>query len=278
MEVGQLNKLKIGAIIQARLTSSRLPGKVLMNLPMNGTTRMIDQIIFRCKRAKKLDDVILATSIDKSDNELVKYIGTATNVHRGSLDNVLDRYFECASHYGLNHIVRITGDNPCIDPYIIDQTIEFHLISGNDYTKTIGLPIGLNIEIISFKAIEIANKEAKTSYQKEHVTCYIIDNLQKFKLGSLNFNEYEAITNFRLTVDYPSDFSLVNLIYNSLGDKFSLSDINNLILKYSWLQEINDNFQKKEFASLNEELKTAIIQLEKIELKNASQILKNTLE
>lgn len=269
--------MKVGAIIQARLTSSRLPGKVLLNLPFSGKEKMIDQIIFRSKAANKVDEVMLATSTESSDNLLVDHVAPTINVYRGSLENVLSRYYKCASLYHIDHIVRITGDNPCIDPVIIDQAIDFHIVNYNDYTKTEGLPVGVNIEIVSFKAIKTANKQAVKSYQKEHVTPYITDNPSIFKIGTLKIEGYESLTKLRLTVDYPSDFSLVNLLYNYLGKEFSLTEINSINLIHPWLFEINTNFQKRIFHSTKEELDVAIDQLERLEMKKASSILKNAI-
>lgn len=267
----------VGAIIQARVSSSRLPGKVLFNLPANGKKAMIDQIISRCKIAKKLTNVVLATSSENSDKELVDHIGHSIAVYTGSLPNVLNRFYECASIHGMDHIVRITGDNPCIDPVYIDKTIDFHIENTNDYTYTNGLPIGLNIEILSYNALKKANENANQNYELEHVTPYIKGRKSEFKNGSLSFTGFENILDLRLTVDYPNDFSLINLLYDYLGDDFSINMLSELIDELPWLRNINLNHQKKIYKSQNEELEVAINELGKLELNKSVSILRKYL-
>jgi spore coat polysaccharide biosynthesis protein SpsF len=267
----------IGAIIQARVSSSRLPGKVLFNLPANGNKKMIDQIISRCKAAKKISTIVLATSTHHSDEELVNHVVYTDLVYTGSLTNVLNRYYECATIYKMDHIVRITGDNPCIDPVFIDKAIDFHLENDNDYTYTQGLPIGLNIEILSYKALKIANNNAKQEVEKEHVTPYIKGNESLFKNRILIFAGFEHISDLRLTVDYANDFSMINLLYNYLGDEFSINNVMDLITKFPWLKSVNVNLQKQIYKSQHEELEVAIKELEKLELNKSSDILKKYL-
>ena len=144
------------AIVQARLSSSRLPGKVLR--PIMGRAMILYELE-RLSRSRRIDNIVLATSEDESDDPLAETVCSAGYaVFRGSLNDVLARYYHCAAAYGAEHVVRITGDCPLIDPAVVDRVIECHLNEGNDYTSnTIGeatYPDGLDTEVMRLTALE----------------------------------------------------------------------------------------------------------------------------
>ena len=226
------------AITQARMSSSRCPGKVLKSIlgyPMAWHQWE------RMQRAQSLDQSILATSIDSSDDPLAEYF-TQNNqlVFRGSLNNVLNRYYECAQYYQATHVVRLTADCPLIDPAIIDKTVEYHLKNNNDYTSSSLFPVGMSVEVCRFKVLETAYYEAKLRSQREHVTLFIYQHPELFKLGKL-LNK-EDLSHLRLTVDYPEDFELVVQIYQKLypqNPHFTMNDVLTLLKEEPELIKIN---------------------------------------
>ena len=162
--------MKITGVIQARTSSKRLPNKVL--LPVLEKPLILHQIE-RIKRSKMLDQIILATSLHHSDNELFEILNkNEVNTFRGSLDNVLERFYQCAKKFNSDVIVRLTGDCPLNDPDLIDEIIQFYLESNFSYignsidSDKLTVPDGFDIEIFSFSILEKAYKEAKLPQRK----------------------------------------------------------------------------------------------------------------
>lgn len=233
MEVGHYKKIKIGVIIQARMGSSRLPGKVLLHLPINSDRTILDQIL---RRIPEGIDTIIATSVNSKDDKIAKVY---KNVFRGSENDVLSRFYNCAKQFGFNHIIRLTGDNPIIDTQILKGVINKHIESEMDYSETIGLPLGTNFEIIGFSALKEAYYSAKLKYEREHVTSFVRENkLSNFKTQVIKFNHNP---NLRLTVDYPSDYAFINLLFGKLGDEFDIEDVERFIKQNPWAAEINQD-------------------------------------
>ena len=146
--------MKIGAILQARTSSTRLPGKVLKELPLGSGITALGQMIRRLKKSQKIDEIIVATTEEKSDDAIVQ-VAEKENVKyfRGSLTDVLGRYYLAAKENRLDIVVRITGDCPCIDPQIVDLVIERHLGEKGDMTSNVvkrSYPDGLDVEVLSF--------------------------------------------------------------------------------------------------------------------------------
>ncbi len=229
------------AIIQARMSSSRLPGKVLKKI--SGKPMLALQIE-RIQRSVGINQLIVATSTRDDDNPietLCRKIGIGC--FRGSLDDVLDRFFRAAKIYQPKHVVRLTADCPLTDPEIIDRVIRLHLGHGYDYTSNIRPPTwpdGMDIEIFRFSCLEEAAREAKLPSEREHVTPFIQNRPQQYTLGNLE-NEQDFSTH-RLTVDETVDFEKVKRIYSSLYPRksdFSLKDILDLIQSDTELSLIN---------------------------------------
>ena len=213
------------AILQARMSSTRLPGKVFK--PILGKPMVWHQWL-RMKRSKLINQFVLATSVDFSDDQLVNYFQHMNEqIYRGSLNDVLDRYYKCTLNYKAEHIVRLTADCPLIDPDIIDQVITTHLTHKNDYTAVgKSFPDGLDVEVMRFDALEKAYLQAKTGDEREHVTQYIYKNPNQFKLGYITYSQ--NLAHHRWTVDHPEDFELIDLIYNGLfptDPNFNMQDI-----------------------------------------------------
>lgn len=231
----------IVAILQARFSSTRLPGKVLFDVhgkPM--IIRQIDRIL----QSKKIDKLILATSLNDDDDELCDIVSNyrGVEIYRGDLDNVLDRFYQAVKNINPQEVVRLTGDCPLVDAEIIDQIIELHFKSSNDYTSNTlppSYPDGLDVEIFSFEALTEAWKSASLPSELEHVTSYIRKNPEKYKIGNLQSNiDYSKI---RLTVDEIEDYNLILHVYkNFLPDiLFSFNEIIAFLLKNKALLKIN---------------------------------------
>ncbi len=215
------------AIIQARVSSTRLPEKIL--LPILGEPMLYRQIE-RVKRCKMINSIIVATSDDKSDDPIEKLCSdNMIDFFRGSLNDVLDRYYQAAKIYKPDHIIRLTGDCPLIDPNTIDKVVCFHLEGGYDYTSNIierTYPDGLDVEIFTFECLEQTWKEAELPSRREHVTPFIYQHPYRFKIGSIT-NEVN-LSHLRWTVDEREDFELVSKIYKNLytnNPEFTMKDV-----------------------------------------------------
>lgn len=197
------------AIIQARMSSTRLPGKVLM--PIWGSPMLL-VIYERVKQSRKIDQVWVATSIDKTD---IPIFDLCHN-HRifcfpGSLNDVLDRFYWAAQMCGPEHIVRITGDCPLIDSNHIDSVICHHIKGEYDYTRDYGFADGLDVECMTFSALCQAWRDSKLPYDREHVTPYFYNNPQLFKLG--RFENEKDESNIKWSVDIIEDLVKVRRYY-----------------------------------------------------------------
>lgn len=248
----KLENQKVGIIIQARMGSTRLPGKVLKILYKKDT--ILDVLIKRLKLCKFVDEIIIATTRDKRNASIVN-LAKSHNISFfiGSENNVLKRYYKAAKKYNLNIIVRVTSDNPLMDPIIIDNMILFFKEKNFDYItnphgKT-NFPIGLGLEIISFRSLEIAHNLAKSKFDKEHITPFIVKNPNLFNLKFYDVNDVKKINNLRLTIDEKEDLIMVRKLYKrllGLGKdlEFSIYDIINTIEKFPELLEINRNIKQ----------------------------------
>ena len=205
------------AILQARMSSSRLPGKVMA--PVLGEP-MIGRQVERLRRARRIDELIVATSTDPSDDPLAAYcerLGLA--VFRGSLGDVLERYRAALAAYPkAQAVVRLTADCPLTDPAVIDRVIEHHHAADADYTSnTLGVrtyPHGLDTEVIRPGALVDAAERAEDPYEREHVTPYIYRRPKVYRLAGVSRPTSLAV--LRWTVDFPQDLAFVRQVYERL--------------------------------------------------------------
>ena len=236
------------AILQARVSSSRLPSKVLM--PILGRPMLALQIE-RLRRSKRIDKLVLATSTDSTDDEL-EVLASHENVEvfRGSLDDVLDRFYQGAKKFSPEHVVRLTGDSPLTDPMLIDTIIDEHIKDGWDYTTNAveaTWPDGLDVEIFKFNCLEEAWREAKLPSQREHVTPFINRQPERFKVRHVKGDS--DLSALRWTVDEPLDFELVSAIYGALYPQnaaFTTQDILDLLQKRPELRTLNTQHARNE--------------------------------
>ena len=258
--------MKIAAIIQARTSSTRLPGKVLKELPYASGITCLEQVIRRLKKSKKLNNIIIATTKEKKDNEIINIVKKEdVKYFRGSKENVLSRYYFAAKENNIDLIVRITSDCPCIDADITDLTIDDHINKMADYTSNSLIrtyPHGLDVEVFNFNALGKAHKNATKDYEKEHVTPYINRNPQKFKINIVKAPKELYAPDIRVTLDTEEDYALLCAVFDYLYPKnkyFNAHDIVNLFNERPWIKLINKKIiQKKIFNTLEEELEEAV--------------------
>ena len=237
------------AVLQARFSSSRLPGKVLM--PILGEPMLLHQIK-RIRYSKMIDKLVVATSVNSSDDGIEKLcIDNDIAVFRGSLDNVLDRFYQCSKSYHPQHVVRLTGDCPVTDWQVIDRAIGHHLSTDSDYTSNIlppTYPDGLDVEISRFSALEEAWRCSSLPTELEHVMPYI-RNKHNFK--KFNLECEEDLSKHRWTVDNIEDFEFIKQIYQELypkDSKFCTSTILRLLDKKPYIKNINYHIERNEGA------------------------------
>jgi spore coat polysaccharide biosynthesis protein SpsF len=205
------------AILQARMTSTRAPGKVLA--PILGEP-MIGRQIERLRRCRRIDQLVVATSVEASDDVLVRWCqdaGVAT--HRGPLDDVLSRFAGAAAAFPrARALVRLTADCPLADSQVIDQVIDHHLASGADYTNntapTRTYPHGLDVEVMRPEILGQAQAKATSPYEREHVTPFIYGHPAMFRLEGVSRSP--SLAHLRWTVDYPRDLEFVREVYGAL--------------------------------------------------------------
>lgn len=195
----------VGIIIQARMGSSRLPGKILMDYEGN---TLLGHIISRLERLDYPAEKVIATSVLPKDDVVEGFCQKSGVIcFRGSEENVLERYFECARKYGFSQIVRMTGDNPFPDISELDRLINYHIECGHDFSENYSvLPIGVGMEIISFDALKESLINAELPKHFEHVDEYILDYLELYKHGTLKVNSEKNCPDLRLTVDTWEDY------------------------------------------------------------------------
>ena len=239
--------MKIGVIVQARTSSTRLPGKVLKELPSGSGITVLEHAINRVKQSSKINKVVVATTKDKADSAIVKIAkNTKVGCFKGSRDDVLSRYYFAAAKDRFDVVVRITSDCPCVDPKIIDSAIKTHLKEKSDYTSNTvkrSYPHGLDVEVFNFNVLEDAHKRAKTKYDREHVTSYIYKNKNKFKITHIKAPSKLNAPDVRITLDTKADHMLLSALFRFLYKKnknFSSYDIIKLFEKRPWLLLINN--------------------------------------
>lgn len=240
--------MKIAAIIQARMGSTRLSGKVMKDIK---DRTVLSHVIERVKQSKLIDEIIIATTIHERDNVIENEAIKCSKVYRGSEEDVLSRYYLAAKENNIDIIVRITSDCPVIDSNVIDEIVNFYLKGKYDIVTNAGsdisqrtFPRGLDTEVFSFEVLEDAFNNGREKYHREHVTPYIYENSNKihyFK-NDINYSMY------RWTLDTEEDFELISEIYNRLykgTHDFYLQDIVEVFKKEPKLFTINSHIEQK---------------------------------
>ncbi len=229
------------AVLQARTSSSRLPGKVLQDLagrPM--LARQCERIL----RATRIDRLVIATSEEESDAPvavLAEELGIAC--YRGSLQDVLGRFHGAATEYSATHVVRLTGDCPLTDPQLIDHVIDAHIDGGFDFTSNAldrTYPKGLDAEACTRAALGVAAREATTRAEREHVTPFFYTHPERFRIGSVRQAEDHSALCW--CVDEPEDLEFVRTVYGRLlptNPAFTTSEVMDLLAREPTLAHYN---------------------------------------
>lgn len=241
--------MNVVCIIQARMGSTRLPGKVMLDLC--GET-VLGHVIERVKKVENIDEIVVATTTKEDDSiiveEALKY---GVKVFRGSEEDVLSRYYYAAKENEADVVVRITSDCPLIDPEIVDEMLNkfksLYKKNEVDYlsnTLDRTFPRGLDTEVFSFKQLEVAYSKAKEKYQREHVTPFIYENSNNifYYKNDIDYSKY------RWTLDTKEDFELISKIYEELYKEqhdFYLNDIIELFRIKPELFNINSHIEQK---------------------------------
>ncbi|KUG25635.1 n-acetylneuraminate cytidylyltransferase [hydrocarbon metagenome] len=242
-----MNEIRIVTVVQARTSSSRLPNKIL--LEVLGKPLLI-RLLERISTSKLVGKIVVATSTEKDDNPIEKLCKENNiEIYRGSLNDLLDRHYQVAKIFNADAVVKIPSDCPLIDPSVIDKVIEHFLdnIDKYDYVSNLHpatYPDGNDVEIISFKTIERAWKEATKIFEREHTTPYIWENKDKFRIGNVEWETgLDYSTTHRWTIDYEEDYLFIKAVYDELYKKktnFGINDILNLLKEKPYIYRINE--------------------------------------
>ena len=241
--------MKTAIITQARMTSTRLPGKVLKTIL---DKPLLEYHVERLQRSKLADDVIVATTLNSADDLIVKWCeDNRVHYFRGSENDVLSRYYYAAKHYDVDVVARVTSDCPLIDPAVIDKVIFYFLSAVDKYhcvSNTIRrtYPRGMDVSVFSFDVLKEINLKATSQLNREHVTSFIYENPQTYLFGNVEWGR--DASEHRWTVDTIEDFSLVRIIIEELypnKTNFSLLDCLNFIEKNPELKKINSHIEQK---------------------------------
>jgi len=239
--------MKVTAIIQARMASSRLPGKVLMEVLGRP---LLSYQIERLHFSERIDDIIIATTMKKEDDPLAELAcKEGLKAFRGSEDDVLDRYYQVAKRHNAEHIMRLTADCPLVEPSVCDSIAAAYFLSGCDYVKTgETFAEGLDCEVFSFRALEKAWKNAKLKSEREHVTLYFRNQPELFEVKTIN-NETDD-GKYRLTVEQEEDYFVVKAIIENLYagtyDYIRINEVKSFLKSNPEIFEINRNILRNE--------------------------------
>ena len=240
--------MSIGAVIQARLGSTRLPKKVFLML--QGKT-VLEHIVNRVKSARNVDDVIVATTERIEDSEIVQFCrDRMIKVFAGSEKDVLDRFYRAALTHSFSHIIRITADCPLLDAELVDAIIHNHIKENADYTSNVleeTFPDGEDIEIMTFEALTKAWQMATLASEREHVTPFIRNNPALFKLR--NITSRENLSSKRWTLDEPRDYEFIQAVYNGIYQRdnlFGMQSVLDFLKENPGIEAINQGISRNE--------------------------------
>lgn len=235
------------AIIQARLGSSRMPKKVLAEL---GGVPVLKHLIDRAYAVPLIDEVVVATTVNVIDDAIVTWCSeNKTNVYRGHEKDVLSRFFHCATQFGADTVVRLTADDPLKDPTLISTALELFFSESSDYVSNNLLETfaeGMDVEVIGYKAMRKAHLNAKKESEREHVTPYIKNRPDLFRLT--NFESDQNWADLRLTLDYPCDLEVMELVLSHFepGSFPSHQELCQFLMDFPAVRALNSHIIRNE--------------------------------
>ena len=235
---------KATAILQGRVASTRLPGKVL--LPLLGKP-VIQHVYERILHCRNLDRIIVATSVNPEDDPIAHmFQQQGVPVFRGSAEDPLDRYYKTATQFHLSHVVRIMSDCPLVDPLIVDDIVAGYFHGGYDLFYLTGeFPTGLDVTVFSYPALEKNWQEATLRSEREHITPYMNKHPELFKVGSIH--KFKGLLRHRWVMDYHQDYLFMQQIYKALyqpGKIFLSDDIVKFLNEHPHLLAINGHIPR----------------------------------
>jgi spore coat polysaccharide biosynthesis protein SpsF len=243
------DNIKIAAILQARMGSTRFPGKVLSDI---AGKPLISHIVQRIRATEKINTIILATTKLQDDDELASFAKkNEIHCYRGEVDDVLARFYGAATQYKIDIIIRICCDDPLIDHIMLNELIDLHIETHSDYTSTSHVrtfPMGIEAEVFNYNILEKAFNCANKEYEREHVTPYIYENPDLFKISFLEATGKLRRPDLRLTVDTQEDMKLVQEIFSNLyndGRLFNACDVIDFLDSHPEYLLINKNVNQK---------------------------------
>jgi len=242
-----IKKPKVVIFIQARMSSTRLPGKVMKKVLGK---ELLLHMVNRVKRAKTVDEIVVITSTNNRDNQIVDLcVQNNIKYYRGKEENLLDRHYQAAKIYNADFVVKIPSDCPLTDPNIIDQVISFWLENQDKYDYVSNyhpptFPDGLDVEGCPFSVLEIAWREAKKPYEREHTMPFIWDNPQRFRVGNITNPLGNMFLTHRWTIDYQEDFLFLKRVFEEFENKpnFQMEDILTLLKEKPEIAKINQKY------------------------------------
>lgn len=236
---------KLVAIVQARMGSSRLPGKVLKPL---GERPLIILLLERLKQSQLIDEIVLATSTNPENDELCRVVEShGFKTFRGDEDDVLSRFYQCALAYDATDIVRITGDSPLLSRHVCDDLIEDYFNKQADYAYlSERFAEGVDCEVVSFQALSHAHVNAKQASEREHVTLYIYQHEQDFHVIELNNTQDDS--HYRFTVDNQEDYQVVEHIVDHFQDSIAITyqEIKQFLDENPLIKSLNQHIVRNE--------------------------------
>ncbi len=237
--------LKTIVIIQARMGSSRLPGKVLMPL---GKSIVLDYVVKRCKRIKEVSEVIVATSTLEQDDAIARWCEESqVSYFRGSEDDVLSRYVQCANQSKPDYVIRVTSDCPFVDYEMASEMIQQMKTCPSDYVKVKGqLPRGLVVEMFAYSTLKYIDKHGTEPRHREHVTYYGYEFPHEFKTTVYNAPKVICEPSLRITLDTKEDYALCQRIADYFDDMFvNCTDVVKYLLDHPNVAKLNAHIEQK---------------------------------
>lgn len=235
------------AFVQARMGSTRLAGKVLAEIEGKP---VLEHVLTRAEAAPAVDEVVVVTTIEAGDLPILRFCADrGTRVYAGSEDDVLDRYYQAARLVGADQVIRITADCPLLDPGVLEEVVQQHLREGADYTSNVinpTFPDGLDVEVLTFKALHRAWNGSTRSSEREHVTLHIRNNEGQFRLSS--YERQQDLSSYRWTLDQPEDLEFVRAVYSWLGGSalFGMQQVLELLRREPELTGLNTGIGRNE--------------------------------
>lgn len=227
------------AVVQARLSSTRLPAKVLKLI---GSKEVLRHVADRLANCRLIDEVVIATTTDRADDPLVEFCRQhGLTCFRGERDDVLSRFYHCAVEHSATAVVRVTSDQPLVDSTLVDRTIGLFREKSADYAANNlrkNFPHGLDVEVISFAALAESHQRATKTPEREHVTQYVRHRPEAYHLENLDAGgDWKDI---RITLDYEDDYQMIVLVMRLLGEQADFQSIIDLFREFPALRRVND--------------------------------------